>query len=184
MNGQDQQLQPARPRRAEKVWMWIAIGVIVFYLISLLVEIVHLNLAVLAIITIAVLLFLIWALREKPPVNFADCLNACADIEHDLTGDNIPLRIKDAEVIPDGPSWIAFFWHTSSEGYPVAYRFDPSNRAVVGREINDYDAILKRMQENEVLRDIAKARQRKNIQRTAEERAGYETGDDEHEQDD
>jgi len=180
MNDQDErELQPARPRKSEKIWMWLAIGTILFYLLSLLVEWVHLNLAALILIVVMVFLILYFALREKPPVSFVDCLEDIANIQYKYDQHSLPTNPQDAEVIPDGPLWIAFFWHSSDSGYPLAYRYDPEKRAVIGREINDPDAILKRLQENEILRDIAKDRQRKRVQRDAEERMGYDPDDDE-----
>lgn len=173
------ELRPAKPRKSEKVWMWLAIGTMLLYLLSLLVEWVHLNLAALLVIIAIIFLILYFALQEKPPPNFTDAINAAADLQKIFDDNDLPVNPQYCEVIPDGPNWLVFFWHSSDNSTPLTYRFDPEKRAVIGREINDYDAILTRLQENEILRDLTKERQRKNLQRKAEERAGYDPEDNE-----
>lgn len=167
----------AKPRTSEKVWRWIAIGMIILYMLSLLVEWLHLNLVALIIITVAVLIFIFLLVREKPPTNFVDCLEDCANLQFTHNGQLLSMNIRDAEVIPDGPAWIAFFWKSSDHGFPAAYRYDPFKRAVIGREINDYEAILKRIDQSKVLSALAEQTMRKRQERAAAERSGMDTSE-------
>jgi hypothetical protein len=168
----------AKPRKIEKVWMWLFFGTALFYILSLFAEWVHLNLGALVAIVIFVIAILFVLLKEKKPASFVDALEACADVQFEHNGETVPTSIKDAEVVPDGPNWIVFFWKTSA-GWPVAFRYDPEKRSVIGREINDYEAILKRFQENEFLKEFNRQAMQRRIKKEEEERRGIDTSEDE-----
>lgn len=164
------------PRKSEKVAWWLFGGMVALYALSLFAEWVHLNLGALLIISVVLIVILLRILREPPPVDYRTCLEACWLAEKQYTGVLLPTTPRNAEVIPDGPLWIAFFWSTGDSKYPVAYRYDPVKRAVVGREISSPELILKRMEQSKILSGIASRGAQRAQERDALERGGVDSG--------
>lgn len=177
MNAQQQPQQPARARASEKVAWWIVAGLILLYLFSLFVEWIHLNLAALLVLVIGLILILWRLLKPTAPVGIVECLEDCSELQFRHTGTELPVNPKDSEVLPDGPNWIAFFWHSGDDGTPLAYRYDPTTRAVIGREINWPDLIMARIERSKVLANLAADTHRRRQERAAAERAGYDPSD-------
>jgi len=166
---------PAKPRKMEWVWMWLFIGTLLIFLLCLFAEWAKINLTALIIIAIAVIVAIFMLVKEKAPPSFVDALEACAELQFQHNGQRLSMNIRDSEVIPDGPNWIVFFWKTNDRGYPAAYRYDPTKRAVIGREINNYEAILKRLDNSKVLSAMAEDIMQRRKARELDDRRGIDT---------